>query len=399
MRALFTVQPSVGHLHPLVPVARTLSDAGHDVAVCSSTSFRPEVEAFGLSHIDAGLDWLTSDQSTWGAFPPMPPPGPEFAAFVVTMFADSTTRSMVPDLLAIAREWKPDLVIREGMEYGGCVAAECLDIPHASVAGNAYGAVDSPEVRYFPGNRRAVAESLARHREEFGLAPDPDVQMPFRYLHLCFTPPRWDGDSVPRPPNTHFLRHTNAVRPGAGLPPWVAQLPDRPTVLASLGTVFNKTPGVLEAIVDGLREEQVNLIVSIGRDQDPARFGTQPSHVRLEAHVPQPALLPHCDLFVTHGGFNSVKESLSAGVPMVVVPITADQPYSAERCAGLGVARTVDGANRSPEAVRTAVREVLGDSSYSANARRFQAEMEGLPGPERVVDLLKALQREAVSAI
>ena len=70
MRALFTVQPSVGHLHPLVPVAHALLGAKHDVAICSAPSFRPEVEVFGLTHVDAGLDWLMSDQSTWEVFPP-----------------------------------------------------------------------------------------------------------------------------------------------------------------------------------------------------------------------------------------------------------------------------------------------------------------------------------------
>jgi hypothetical protein len=78
LRVLFTVHPAAGHLHPLVPVARSLSDGGHRAAVCSATSLRPEVEAFGLTHLGAGLDWAMSDQSTWRAFPPMPPPGPEF---------------------------------------------------------------------------------------------------------------------------------------------------------------------------------------------------------------------------------------------------------------------------------------------------------------------------------
>jgi UDP:flavonoid glycosyltransferase YjiC (YdhE family) len=391
MRALLTVQPSVGHLHPLVPVARALVDAGHEVAVCSAASFRPEVEAFDLDHIDAGLDWLMSDQSTWRAFPPMPPPGPEFAQFAVTTLADITTRRMVPDLLAIARTWSPDLIVREGMEYGGCLAAERLGLPHASVAGNAYAAVDSPEIRYFPGNRRMVAEPLARHREEVGLPPDPETLMPFRHLHLCFTPPAWDGPSAPRPPNARFLRHTDTVPPGARLPDWVERLPDRPTVLASLGTVFNKTPGVLEAIVSALGEEPVNLIVAIGRDQDPGRFGPQPDHVRLEPYVAQPLLLARCDAFVTHGGFNSVKEALGAGVPMVVVPITADQPYSAERCADLGVGRTVGADDRSPEAIRDAVRQVLTEVSYRKSARAFQAEIRALPGPEQMVGLLEAL--------
>jgi UDP:flavonoid glycosyltransferase YjiC (YdhE family) len=397
MRTLFTVQPSVGHLQPLVPVAAALSDAGHEVAVCSSASFRAEVEEFGLRHIDAGLDWHTSDQSTWGAFPPMPAPGPEFAAFVVTMFADITTQHMVGDLVATAREWRPDLVIRESMEYGGCIAAEVLGIPHASVAGNGYSAVDSPEVRYFPGNRRMVAAPLARHREHAGLPPDPDVEMPFRHLHMCFTPPSWDASDAPRPRNARFLRHTSTVSPGARLPDWVGGLADRPTVLASLGTVFNKYPGVLEAIIEGLGTLPINLIVAIGRDRDAARFGPQPPNVRLEQYLPQTSLLPHCDLFVTHGGFNGVKEALSAGVPMVVVPITADQPYCAQRCVALGAARTIGADDRGPEAIRAAVVDVLADPSYRAGAMAFQAEMNALPGTAHAVELLERLVRAPVA--
>jgi UDP:flavonoid glycosyltransferase YjiC (YdhE family) len=382
-------------------VAGALADAGHQVAVCSAASFRPDVEAFGLTHIDAGLDWLTSDQMTWGAFPPMPPPGPAFGKFVVTMFADVTPARMVPDLLAIAAAWRPDIVVRESMEYGGCIAAERLGLPHASIAGNAYSAVDSSDVHYFLGNRRLVGEPLGRHRARFGLSPDPDVEMPFRYLHLCFTPPAWDGPGARRPANAQFVRHVSHEVPGAMLPSWVGQLPSRPTVLASLGTVFNKTPGVLEAIVEGLASEPLNLVVAIGRDQDSARFGPQPPNVRLEGYVPQPLLLPHCDAFVTHGGFNSVKESLSVGVPMVVLPITADQPYSAQRAAALGAARVIGPAERTATGVRDAVAQVLADPSYVAGAGRFQAEMNALPGPEHVVAQLERLAatRRPVTAI
>jgi MGT family glycosyltransferase len=321
----------------------------------------------------------------------MPPPGPEFAQFVVTMFADITTRHMVPDLLAVAAQWRPDIVIRESMEYGGAIAAERLGIPHASIAGNGYAAVDSPDVHYFPGNRLMVAEPLARHRAEHGLPPDPDVEMPFRHLHICFTPPAWDGEAALRPRNAVFLRHTTTAAPDARAPEWLDELADRPTVLASLGTVFNKHPGVLEAIVEGLRDEPVNLIVAIGRDQDPARFGAQPAHVRIEHYVAQPLVLARCDVFVTHGGFNSVKEALSEGVPMVLVPITADQPYCAARCAALGAGCVVDPAARSAEAVRDAVREMLRDGGYRERARAFQAEMVALPGLERAVQLVEEL--------
>ena len=71
-RHVHSSQPSVGHLHPLVPVARALS--GADARAWPSARrrrFRPEVEAFGLTHVDAGLDWSMSDQATWEVFPPI----------------------------------------------------------------------------------------------------------------------------------------------------------------------------------------------------------------------------------------------------------------------------------------------------------------------------------------
>jgi UDP:flavonoid glycosyltransferase YjiC (YdhE family) len=391
MRVLFTVQPSTGHLHPLVPLANALRDAGHEVAVCTSPSFRPDVEAFGLTHLDAGLDWITADHATWTAFPPMPPPGPEFGKFVVTVFADVTARRMAPDVVAIAGDWRPDLIVRESMEYGGCLAAEALGIPHASVAGNGYSAVDSLDVHYFPGNRALVAEPMARHRAELGLPTDPGNAMPFRHLHLCFTPPAWDDIDAPRPANAEFIRHENATKPGASLPAWVDELPDRPTVLASMGTVFNTTPGVLEAIIEGLASEPINLVVAIGTDQDPARFGALPANVRLEHYVPQAQLLPHCAAFVTHGGFNSIKESLIAGVPMVVVPITADQPYCAQRTAALGVADVIGPDQRTPQRVREATRKVLDTDSYRSNALAFRDQMLALPGFDHAVELLERL--------
>ena len=86
------------------------------------------------------------------------------------------------------------------------------------------------------------------------------------------------------------------------LPTWIDELPPGPTVHASLGTIFHRTPGVFEAILDGLRDEPINLLLAVGRDQDPTRFGPQPPHVRIERYLPHALLLPRCDLVITHGG-------------------------------------------------------------------------------------------------
>jgi hypothetical protein len=97
-----------------------------------------------------------------------------------TLWADEWARPMVADLLALSRTWAPDLVVREGAEYGGCLAAEVLGIPHASVRA---GSISSSYAQ-----RHAGAEPLGRLRGELAW-PDPAMGMLHRYLHLACEPP------------------------------------------------------------------------------------------------------------------------------------------------------------------------------------------------------------------
>jgi MGT family glycosyltransferase len=135
-------------------------------------------------------------------------------------------------------------------------------------------------------------------------------------------------------------------------------------------------------------------VAAIGRDQDPARFGTPPPNVRIEQYVPQIQVLGACDLFITHGGFNGTKESLRLGIPLVVIPIGGDQPYTAERVEALGLGRAVSPEERDPAIIRSRIREVLAEPRYRANAQRFSAEMQALPPISHAVSLLERLARD-----
>lgn len=161
---------------------------------------------------------------------------------------------------------------------------------------------------------------------------------------------------------------------------------------ATLGTTeVTSTPGLYEAILAGLHEEPIDLVVAVGRHRDPAAFGPQPPHVRVEHQVPHGVLLPRCDLVVTHGGFGTVMGCLAAGVPLVVIPVQGDQPRNARRCADLGVGRVVGPEERAPAVIRAAVRAVLAEPSYRTNAARPRDEIAALPGMDRAVELLERL--------
>ena len=391
MRVLFTLLPAIGSLHPLLPVARALVHAGHQVAFCSSRAFGPEIQAHGFHAFAAGLDFLISDpryidilcQEAGLTFPELTGKA-RFAWVTNHLFIGVAARRMLPDVVALARDWAADLIVRESLEFSGCVAAERMGIPHAAVAAAADSALDL---------RAQLGEPLAKLRAQAGLAPDPDVQMPYRFLNLCFMPPGWDGPDATFPDTAHFLRHTNSPRTGECVPPWFEPRSARPLVLVSLGTVFHRTSGLLERILEGLRGERLSLLVAVGQDQDPARFGPQTTTVRIERYLPLPQLLPRCALLVTHGGFNSTKEALSCGVPLVVIPIAGDQPYCAERCAALGVAQVVGPDERTPERIREAVRVVLGDPSYRGRAEATRQEMQALPGMQHAIELLASVAR------
>jgi UDP:flavonoid glycosyltransferase YjiC (YdhE family) len=113
--------------------------------------------------------------------------------------------------------------------------------------------------------------------------------------------------------------------------------------------------------------------------------------VHIERQVPQATILPHCDLVVSHGGSGSVLGALTHGVPMVLLPLGADQPLNAARCETLGVARILDAVGATPLMVREAMSRVLDDPAYRRAAEGFRDEIEALPGLRHAVRLLERL--------
>ena len=390
MRVLFTTQPGLGHLMPLLPVADGLRDRGHDVLFAASASFVDEIAAAGHTSRAAGRDWLASQMVA--AFPAMAafPPGPDRYRWARSnVFAGDTARDAVADVVTIARHWRADLIVREAAEYGGCLAAEVLGLPHAVVR------TDSGSSSY--ADRQLVGPSLDANRAAVGLAADPDVEMPFRYLQLSFAPPGVDEPDEVAAPTAHRIRPV--IPPTcADASAWLTGRPDQPTVYATLGTVYNQAE-LLAMIVDALAAEPLHLIVTVGRDQDPASIDPHRPNVHVAQWIPQHALLPHCDAVVTHGGYGTVTAALTHGCPLVLLPISADQPLNAAGCAALGVGVTIGPTARTPQAIRAATAAVLTRPAHRHAARAVARQLQRRPGLDHALDLLESVAEHRAPAV
>jgi UDP:flavonoid glycosyltransferase YjiC (YdhE family) len=264
------------------------------------------------------------------------------------------------------------------------VAAERFGVPHATVSVIAAGSFVRPEL---------VAEPLNELRAQLGLPPDPEMRMLSRYLVLAPLPASYRDPAFPLPATAHPIR---PVIPDPALaavpPPWKAARPGSPTVYFTLGTIFNLESGDLfDRVIAGLAQLPVDLVVTVGRHLDPAEFGPQPEHVHIERYLPQPLVLPHCQLVVSHGGSGSVIGALAHGVPMVLIPMGADQPHNAARCRQLGLARVLDAVRLTSDTARDAASAVLADPAYRRAAARLRDEAAAQPGPPHAVALLERL--------
>ncbi len=384
MRFLFTFAGGSGHFEPLVPIARAAEAAGHTVAVAGQPAMIPAIEAAGFTAFATAGDTLSS---TPERLPLLRLDLDREDRSLRESFAGRLARARATAILALCDAWQPDLLVCDEIDFGAMVAAERLGLPYATVLVIAAGSFVRKEV---------VGERLNELRADHGLPPDPELAMLSHYLILSPFPPSYRDPAFPLPATAHSIRPlTLGATQNDTAPPWKAYQNGAPTVYFTLGTVFNVESGDLfERVLAGLRDLPINVIATVGRGIDPAEFGPQPANVQIAQYIPQSMVLPHCAAVVSHGGSGSVMGALAHGLPMVLIPMGADQPYNAARCAALGVARILDAVEATPETVRASVAMVLADPAYRRAAKRLQDEIAALPEPTQAVMLLERLVEE-----
>jgi len=379
MRILFSFAGGPGHFDPMVPIVQAAQAAGHTSAVACGPSRVSVVQTAGFTAFGIGP---ARSRDPARRLPLQEVDVTREERDLRERFA-GRSGARAADLRALAREWRPDLVVADETDFGAVLAAEGLGIPYATVLVLAAGSLMRREV---------VADTLERVRADLGLPPDPDFVAMSRYLVLSPFPAILRDPAFPLPPTAHLFRPMEVRDRPSGPPPWPERLAGAPTVYFTLGTEFNVESGDLfPRVLAGLAQLPVNVLVTVGREIDPAELGPQPEHVHVERFLPQADVLPRCELVVFHGGSGTLTGALAHGLPMVILAMGADQPANAKRCQALGLGISLDPVRVTPNAVREGAASVLADPAYRRAAQRLQRDIAAQPAPMTAVGLLERL--------
>lgn len=168
----------------------------------------------------------------------------------------------------------------------------------------------------------------------------------------------------------------------------LAEASATPRLYVSLGTIYNAQPDFYKLCFRAFGDQAYRVITSLGKDIAETELGPVPENFLLRSSVPQLAVLRQTDVFVTHGGLNSIMEALYYGVPMVVVPQMPEQMITAKRLADLGLGIVLDKDALTSEALRDAVQTLSGDPGLSTRMKRAQEEVQASGGASCAADAI-----------
>lgn len=374
---MFVVPPLAGHAYPAAAVARALSERGHEVAwVGSQARLRPfvgpdaTVHPAGMRAYRSQLDvGVAAVKSLWEGF--------------VIPFA----RNMLPAVDNAVQDYRPDVVVADGLALAGAIVAQRRSLPWATLSGTLEL---SQSLALLP---KLDAWVMRQRAAVWGAAGLPGQEVRFSpYLVIGFVG-RSLMTGVTLPGHVELVGPALADRPGAPDFPWDWLDPSRRHVLVTVGTVAEDLAAgstsfysrATEALGPLGNQLQVIMITA------PSVIDDSSGHILAAERVPLLALMPRLDAVVCHGGLNTVCEALVHGVPLVVAPIRWDQPFNAAQVAESGAGIRVNFGRVSSEQLRTAVTAVLDDPAYRGAAARIRDSFAEAGGRHRAADLLERL--------
>ncbi|GAA0965167.1 glycosyltransferase [Actinocorallia libanotica] len=375
--------PAVSHVLPSLEVIRELVARGHRVTYANGPAAADLVASTGAELVPYTSTLPVADND-W----------PEDPIAAMGVFLDDAMR-MLPQLQTFYDDDPADVYLYDIGAYAARALAESQGRPYvqlspAIVAWEGYEEEVAAPMLALPG-AVAYQEKFARWLAGCGaLTTDPAAfsGRPARSVALIPGAMQPNLEKV----DTDVVTFTGPCLGGrAEQEGWKRPDGAEKVLLVSLGSAYTRQPEFYRNCLAAYGNlPGWHMVLQIGKYLDPAELGAIPPNVEVRAWVPQPAILRQADAFITHAGMGGCSEGLLAGTPMIAVPQAVDQFMNADRLVELGVARRIDTADATAEALRTALLELTSDPAVARRAAELRARTRTEGGATRAAEVIES---------
>lgn len=380
-RILFVEPPLTGHINPALSVAAELELLGHEVrwAVHSAAvgDLFPETAKIIPLPIEAGFMAGMQEKSQKVR-------GLASVRFLYEDFCVPLARLTLAPLEKIVREFQPNIILCDHQMLAGALVARKLGIRWLSLATTTASILKVSHVDVVEDWVTSLLHDLQKEYEMPELVARPDFSP---HGVIVFSSPELVGDGHERFEATyHFVGPSFSHRPQNVSFPWEQLDPAREKVLISLGTV-SRDRGLrfYEVLMEAMADLPLQIIM-VGPDSLQEKA---PDNFILRSRVPQVALLPQMSAVICHAGHNTVCESLSYGLPLIVAPIRDDQPVIAQQVVDAGAGLYMRYGKVSVATARETVQRLLSEPQFRANAQRLAESFKKLGGAAQAAGIVQ----------
>jgi MGT family glycosyltransferase len=386
--AMFSIAAH-GHVNPSLEIIRELVARGHRVSYAIPAAFAEKVAETGAQPVvyTSLLPGPDDDPAAWGT---------TLIDNIEPFLTDAI--QVLPQLAEAFADDVPDLVLYDITSYPARVLAHRWGVPIVQfspslVAWEGYDEeIGKPAFEPLKRTPRGKAfyDTFAAWIAENGMTIDVERFMgrPDRCLVLIPKALQPEADRVDESVYT-FVGACQGERADQG--EWTRPAGARKVLLVSLGSSFTKQPAFYRACVAAFGDlPGWHVVLQIGKNVQEAELGHVPPNVEVRHWVPQLSVLRQADAFITHAGAGGSQEGLATRTPMVAVPQAVDQFGNADMLVSLGVARRIDTADATPEALREAVLALAAEPGVARRLGEISREMASEGGTRRAADLVEA---------
>lgn len=385
--------PAYGHLNPTLGVVEELVRRGHRVTCTVTDHFAPAVEAAGAEAVRY--------ESVFGDFYTSPFTQEALSGEGLRTLTEAT--SLVEQVGGFYDANRPDVILHDFMAWGARFYAAPRDIPVIRMFPT-YGANEQFNIQAkFPVAELSDPKMMEMIEQLAALLPtvgfegvDPmSFFMQPERKGIIFVPRdfHYDGETF----DERFVFAGPCLGDRSKVQGTWTPADDKKVALVSLGTAATGQPEFFHAAVAALGGTDWRVVLVTGDHIEASALGEIPANVEVHRSVPQLDVLSKASLFITHGGMNSVMESLYHGVPMVVVPQMNEQRANALRVTELGLGTHVAREDVTAETLAAAVATVGDDPAIAQRVKEFGEVVRAVNGPVVAADAVESFITERAS--